>query len=163
MHQEQPGTPDTREYCSCNYHRKSGNKKRKYDDTVTAVDDEMIMCDGVLQDDGSSYRNLACRLWYHKTCLMNLGMTEGDITCDKITCPLCTDYNNVLTIARRQLIDYNRSKSALLQQFPEASLTQKQQINIEERSYDPKHNVTRDMQFPTQGLNYQNYPDDYFQ
>ena len=48
MHQEQPGTPDTREYCSCNYHRKSGNKKRKYDDTVTAVDDEMIMCDGVL-------------------------------------------------------------------------------------------------------------------
>ena len=69
-----------------------------------------------------------------------------------------------MTIAKRQLIHYTRSKSALLlQQFPEASLTEKQQINIKERSYDPKYNATRDKQFETQGFDYQNYPDDYFQ
>ena len=68
-----------------------------------------------------------------------------------------------MTKARRQLIDYNRSKSALLQQFPEALLTEKQQISIEEGTYDPKHNVTHDRYFKTQLLDYQNYPDDYFQ
>ena len=68
-----------------------------------------------------------------------------------------------MTQARRQLIDYNRSKSALLQQFPEALLTEKQQISIEEGTYDPKYNVTHDKQCNTQRFDYRNYPHDYFQ
>ena len=154
---------DTRKYCSCNYHGKSGNKKRKFDDTITAVDDQMIMCDGLAVEYGSSYRTPACRLWYHPTCMVNLGMEPDDITRDRIICPLCRNYNNDLTKARRQLIDYNRSKSALLQQFPEALLTEKQQISIEEGTYDPKYNVTHDKHFQTLGFDYQNYLDDYFQ
>ena len=163
QHGEGPEAPDAREYCSCNYHNKSGNRKRKYDDTITAVDYQMIMCDGLQLEDGSFSRTPACRLWYHPTCLTNLGMEQDDIASDKITCPPCTDYINALTMARTQLTEYNLSKSALLQQFPEASLTEKQQINIEEGSYDPKHNVTHDRQFETQALDYLNYPDDYFQ
>ena len=63
----------------------------------------MIMCDGVLQDDGMGVliEILHVDVWYHQTCLKNLSMKEDDIVRDKITCPLCTDYNNDLTLARK--------------------------------------------------------------
>ena len=78
-------------------------KKRKFDDTIAAVNDQMIRCDGVQLDNGSSYRTPAYRLWYHSTCMVNLGMEPDGIARDRITCPLCGDYSNDLTKARRQL------------------------------------------------------------
>ena len=39
--EEGPEALDTRKYCSCNYHGKSGNKKRKFGYTITALNDNV--------------------------------------------------------------------------------------------------------------------------